>query len=84
MQSLTKSHTFVISIKKKTLGFFKYILNVTLDLRHFNLVNEISRTMKIRDQDDKTFELKMRVRQSFQQKEKEIVNVRDFKIKMLF
>jgi hypothetical protein len=50
MQIVIKTHKIVISIKKKTLGFKKYLMTHEVtsgNLNHFNLVNEIQKTLKI-------------------------------------
>lgn len=84
IQTMLKGQVFFISVKKKTLGFFKYLMQLELQLNHFNLVNEISKSLKLKEDDNKTFELKLRVRQAFNQKEMEVHNMRTFKVTHLY
>lgn len=50
METSIKKCTLMISIKKKTLGFIKYLLpQQDINLNHFQLVNELSKQFKIKD-----------------------------------
>ena len=59
-----KTHKIIISLKKKTLGFVKYLMQHQLNLNHFNLVNEISKSVKIKEKenDSPSFEIKARIK----------------------
>lgn len=41
IQHVLKDNKFIINIKKKNFGFNKYLLDETIDLKHFALVNEV-------------------------------------------
>jgi hypothetical protein len=41
ISQVLKDNKFIINIKKKTFGFNKYLLDETIDLKHFALVNEV-------------------------------------------
>ena len=51
VESAIKKCVLMISIKKKTLGFIKYLLpSQEINLNHFQLVNELSKQFKFKEQ----------------------------------
>ena len=76
-----KDNKFIINIKKKNFGFNKYLLDETIDLKHFALVNEVFQSYRFKEY---SFDVKFKIRQATSQKEKLFENVRDFKIEKMY
>lgn len=61
IQQVLKDNKFIINIKKKNFGFNKYLLDETIDLKHFALVNEVFQSFRFKEY---SFDVKFKIRQA--------------------